>query len=189
MRRLNRLHGDFFFVSCLVAFFSLLAQLPEERKQVKGIVGGSVTFPAPVQTGTLQHKELGNAAIVLKGSSETEALEQFKGRLQWDSQTGLFTITHLRTDDSGIYVVDSSDQQKKRTTFQLEVYKHVSTPTVTWLQLGRNCSVLCSVENGRELTLSWQRDGEMLSNTSSPDINGSLSLPLEIDNKRPFLFM
>ncbi|KAG7458537.1 hypothetical protein MATL_G00221470 [Megalops atlanticus] len=116
------------------------------------------------------------AAIVVKGISDTELKDQFKGRLQWNSETGLFTITHLRAEDSGEYKVDSKDEQKKLTTFQLEVYERVSTPTVTVTSVRRlNCSVLCSVENGREVTLSWQREGETLSNTRSPDLNTPLS--------------
>ncbi|XP_035273935.1 LOW QUALITY PROTEIN: signaling lymphocytic activation molecule-like, partial [Anguilla anguilla] len=107
----------------------------------------------------------------------------FTGRLQWDSQTGLFTITHLRAEDSGTYVVDCKDEQSKLATFQLEVYKNMSTPTVTWIRSGRkNCSVLCFVENGREVTLSWL-NGEKLFHTSSPDINTSLSLLLELEGK------
>ncbi|KAG9342408.1 hypothetical protein JZ751_016410 [Albula glossodonta] len=97
-------------------------------------------------------------------------MEQFKDRLQWDSQTGLFTITHLKTEDSGTYKVDSKDAQN-----------NVSMPNVTVAVLGRgNCSVLCSVENGREVTLSWRREGEILNHTSSPDLTTNLSLPLEM---------
>ncbi|XP_035274914.1 uncharacterized protein LOC118227935 [Anguilla anguilla] len=173
-------------VCCVVGFSPSVAQTPEQTKQMNGIVGGSVTFPAPVlKTGTLSYKDLGAAAVVLKGSSETEFIKQFTGRLQWDNQTGLFTITHLRTEDSGTYIVNCKEEQSKLTfTFQLEVYKNVSTPTVTWIQSERkNCSVLCFVENGREVTLSWLRDGERLSCTSSPDTNTSLSLLLELERE------
>ncbi|XP_036372539.1 signaling lymphocytic activation molecule-like [Megalops cyprinoides] len=119
--------------------------------------------------------------MVVKGSSYTELIDQFRDRLQWNSTTGLFTITQLRAEDSGEYKVDSKDGQKKLVTFQLQVYERVSTPTVTVTAVRRlNCSVLCSVENGREVTLSWQREGVTLSHTSSPDLNTNLSLPLEI---------
>ncbi|XP_035274929.1 SLAM family member 5-like isoform X2 [Anguilla anguilla] len=176
----------FLFACYLLGFHLSLAQTPEQTTWVKGILGGSATFPAPVlKTGTLSYKDLGAAAMVFKGSSDTELMKQFRGRLQWDNQTGLFTITRLRTEDSGTYIVNCKEEQSKCTfTFQLEVYKNVSSPTVTWIQSERkNCSVLCFVENGREVTLSWLRDGEMLSNTSNPDINTSLSLLLELERE------
>ncbi|XP_064193983.1 uncharacterized protein LOC135256039 [Anguilla rostrata] len=187
-RRLQRCsHWIHFLFAChLLGFHLSLAQTPEQTTWVKGILGGFVTFPAPVlKTGTLSYKDLGAAAMVVKGSSDTELIKQFTGRLQCSCQTGLFTITHLRAEDSGTYVVDSKDEQSKLTfMFQLEVYKNVSSPTVTWIQSERNnCSVLCFVENGREVTLSWLRDGEMLSRTSNPDINTSLSLLLELEGE------
>ncbi|XP_035274920.1 SLAM family member 5-like isoform X2 [Anguilla anguilla] len=182
-----REHWIRFLFACYVLGYRLsLAQTPEQTKQMNGIVGGSVTFPAPVlKTGTLSNKDQGAAAMVMKGSSDTELIKQFTGRLQWDNQTGLFTITHLRTEDSGTYIVNCKEEQSKLTfTFQLEVYKNVSSPTVTWIQSERkNCSVLCFVENGREVTLSWLRDGENLFHTSSPDTNTSLSLLLELERE------
>ncbi|KAJ8271228.1 hypothetical protein COCON_G00100870 [Conger conger] len=47
-------------------------------------------------------------------------------------------------------------------------------------QGGRSCSLQCSVQNGRELTLSWRTEGETLSHTRDPNLS-TLSLTLEIE--------
>ncbi|KAI1887604.1 hypothetical protein AGOR_G00192030 [Albula goreensis] len=174
------------FVCYLARICTCSSQTTQNMQWVKGIVGGNVTFNAPVLIiGSLLYEDVGNIAMVFKGSSDTEIKDQFKDRLQWDSQTGLFTITQLKTEDSGTYKVDCNDGQSKLTVFKLTVYNNVSMPTVTVTVLGRGiCSVLCSVENGREVTLSWQREGEILNHTSSPDLNTTLSLPLETGEYR-----
>ncbi|XP_029114870.1 SLAM family member 5-like isoform X2 [Scleropages formosus] len=148
------------------------------RQQVHGIMGESFTFPAPVLTrGFLLHGELGAVAVIIEGIDYILLTDTFKDRLQWDKQTGLFTITELKLQDDGEYKVDNSDGQRIQITFQLTVYKRVSKPTVDT----QNCSVLCSVENDRDVTLSWTREKEILNKTSSPHLKTTLSLRLDIE--------
>ncbi|XP_048852218.1 SLAM family member 5-like [Brienomyrus brachyistius] len=150
-------------------------------QQVQGIVGGGFTFPASVlSVGSLLYGNIGNVAMVLSGSSKTDLTEEFRGRLWWDSKTGLFTITDLQIQDSGQYRVDNSDGVKTVTAYQLTVYNRVSEPR---LSASGSCWVLCSVENGRDVTLSWYRGTETLNQTSSPDLSTSLSLPLEVEHR------
>ncbi|KAJ8271224.1 hypothetical protein COCON_G00100830 [Conger conger] len=54
---------------------------------------------------------------------------------------------------------------------------HIKTSAA---QGGRSCSLQCSVQNGRELTLSWRTEGETLSHTRDPNLS-TLSLTLEIE--------
>uniref|UniRef100_A0A8C9VJD1 SLAM family member 5-like n=1 Tax=Scleropages formosus TaxID=113540 RepID=A0A8C9VJD1_SCLFO len=178
--------------TCLVLLIYDVAGLSpssawSRRQQVQGIMGESFTFPAPVLTrGFLLYEGLGNLAVVFRRNADTNVKGKFRDRLQWDKQTGFFTITELKLQDEGQYKVDNSDGQKILTTFQLTVYKRVSKPTVDT----QNCSVLCSVENDRDVTLSWTRGKEILNQTrekeiliqtSSPHLNTTLSLRLDIE--------
>ncbi|KAM9528527.1 SLAM family member 5-like isoform 4-T4 [Salvelinus alpinus] len=154
-----------------------------EPRQVKGIVGKSLSFPEKVlKSGNLLYGDLGNIAQVYPGKqSNTNLVKRFKNRLHWNNVTGVFTLLDLQIDDSGVYTVENADGDEEKTThtFQLTVY-FLSKPQVT-VHDSSSCSVVCSVENGRDVTLSWYRGEEKLNQTSSPDLNITLSLSLKVD--------
>ncbi|XP_034146784.1 uncharacterized protein LOC117594073 [Esox lucius] len=106
--------------------------------------------------------------------------DSFKDRIQWDQQTGQFTIRDLTTSDSGMYVVDGKGGVN--TIYQLTVYEPVSRPMLTTV-VNQSCSVECFVKNDRDVTLSWFSGKEILNHTSSPDLSIKLSLPLEVDKE------
>ncbi|KAG7458470.1 hypothetical protein MATL_G00220670 [Megalops atlanticus] len=151
-----------------------------EVTELKCIVGKRVTFPTAVK----------KTGLFIKNADTVARLDHIfyitndsilRDRLQWDSSTGFFYITDLQMEDSGNYRVVDTDR-KSDSIYQLTVYNPVSTPQVSSRnKMKPSCSVLCSVENGREVTLSWQREGETLYITSRPDVNTPLSLPLEIE--------
>ncbi|KAF7687046.1 titin-like, partial [Silurus meridionalis] len=139
--------------------------------------------------GTLIYKGDTIAQVFNKQSATTS--EKFVNRLQWLSLTGLFTLSDLRTDDSGLYTVESVKDPKRKQEYQLEVYERVSAPQVmkTTSSSSEFCSVLCFVRNSRGLTLSLYEDDVLLNHTSSSNI--TLNLLLEIkksDNLRSKTF-
>uniref|UniRef100_A0A8C9W6D8 SLAM family member 5-like n=1 Tax=Scleropages formosus TaxID=113540 RepID=A0A8C9W6D8_SCLFO len=104
---------------------------------------------------TLQRGVLGAVAVIIEGIDYILLTDTFKDRLQWDKQTGLFTITDFSLQYLLCVLSLSLDTQ--------------------------NCSVLCSVENDRDVTLSWTREKEILNKTSSPHLKTTLSLRLDIE--------
>ncbi|XP_052320406.1 leucine-rich repeats and immunoglobulin-like domains protein 1 isoform X2 [Oncorhynchus keta] len=155
-----------------------------EASQVKGLVGKIHCFPVMVlKSGNLLYGDRGNIAQVHLGKQTSTNIEKrFKNRLHWNNVTGFFTLSDLQIDDSGVYSVENTDEGKTKHTFQLTVYYVLSKPQVT-VHDNISCSVVCSVENGREVTLSWYRGGEILNQTSSTDHNITLSLPLKVDEQ------
>ncbi|KAM9450187.1 SLAM family member 7-like [Clarias gariepinus] len=148
-----------------------------------GAVGDSVTFPISVPvSGNIIYN--GNTVgFVLNKQSDSELSEKFVNRLQWVSQSGFFTLSDLRTDDSGLYTVESTKEQRGKQDYQLEVYERVSAPQVmnSASSSSEFCSFLCSVRNVRGLKLSLYEDGVLLNHTSSSDTSDiTLNLHLEI---------
>ncbi|KAI5606370.1 titin-like, partial [Silurus asotus] len=144
-------------------------------------VGESVTFSTSVPvSGNLIYKG-DTVGQVFNKVSDTNSSEKFVHRLQWVSLTGLFTLSDLRTDDSGLYTVESIKDPKRKQEYQLEVYERVSAPQVmkTTSSSSEFCSVLCSVRNSRGLNLSLYENDVLLNHTSSSS-NITLNLLLEI---------
>ncbi|KAF5890995.1 SLAM family member 7-like isoform X2, partial [Clarias magur] len=150
-----------------------------------GAVGDSVTFPISVPVfGTMIYNS-NTVGQVFNKQNDTDLSEKFVNRLQWVSQSGFFTLSDLRTDDSGLYTVESTKEQKGKQDYQLEVYERVSAPQLmnTTSSSSEFCSFLCSVRDVRGLKLSVYEDAVLLNRSSSSSSNTSditLNLHLEI---------
>uniref|UniRef100_A0A0E9XY37 Ig-like domain-containing protein n=1 Tax=Anguilla anguilla TaxID=7936 RepID=A0A0E9XY37_ANGAN len=96
---------------------------------------------------------------------------EYKGRVHWDSRTGLFSLSGLRLYDSGVYTVEKNDEPRSVSTFNLTVWKGdvpVSKPSVTFISKEYPCTLKCTVENGTKGTLFWYRDSEKNPQGGSP---------------------
>ncbi|KAI1887869.1 hypothetical protein AGOR_G00194940 [Albula goreensis] len=145
-----------------IAAVSVSSAQPEELNLR---VGDTVTFPTAVGSdgsltysgstngdGTSRVKAIGDVS----GGQFTVPNKQFTGRVQWDSSTGLFSITGLKVEDSGEYRVKNDANPEK--LYQLTVYVPVSKPNVSYNK--DSCTLYCTVDRGTEVTLSWYREGE-----------------------------
>ncbi|XP_019214975.1 SLAM family member 7 isoform X2 [Oreochromis niloticus] len=141
----------------------------EVKKNLTGTVGGNITLPAPVlEEGFLSY---GGKIIVMVNNGEFKV---YKNRLQWDRNSGLFTLTELQRNDSGIYTVDSKTGNDFTSSYKLTVYDSVPTPAVKKVSVSsESCSLLCLVD--RETKLLWFKDEQRLNQSSS-----ALSLPLTV---------
>ncbi|KAJ8362337.1 hypothetical protein AAFF_G00379690 [Aldrovandia affinis] len=87
---------------------------------LNGVVGQSVAFPDAVKkSGSLTHQGDGPQTI---GDVTDGQLRDFtEGRVHWNSATGLFSISGLKKEDSGMYELVHNDGRSKQYQYQLNV--------------------------------------------------------------------
>nr|XP_033479730.1 uncharacterized protein LOC117255190 [Epinephelus lanceolatus] len=162
-----------------VIFIAINPSLTEDVKgYLAGTEGGSITLPDPVMVQGFV--SFGRIILDMVENKNIEVYEElYKDRLLWDSDTGLFTITGLQRNDSGIYNIDSKKGNVFTASYKLTVYEPVPTPAVSTLSVSADgCTLLCFVKKAEEATLSWYKDEEILNQTGSV-----LSLPLTVHSQ------
>ncbi|XP_027874171.1 T-lymphocyte surface antigen Ly-9-like isoform X3 [Xiphophorus couchianus] len=142
----------------------------EEKENLTGIVGGTITLPGAVtEKGYLLYNGK-NIASVFKGEFDID-VNIYKNKLQWNRSSGLFTITNLQKNDSGTYTVQKGEFSS---SYKLQVYDPAPTPAVTPVNVTSDpCLLICSVD--KPATLLWIRDKEIQNQSRS-----ALSLPVTV---------
>ncbi|XP_069023430.1 T-lymphocyte surface antigen Ly-9-like [Embiotoca jacksoni] len=136
------------------------------KKNLAGTVGGTITLPEPL---------LGKGYISFGGKilasvrwGELDIEEEiYTHRLHWNKTSGLFSLTNLQRNDSGIYTLDNKGK-KVISSYKLTVYDAVPIPSVIQFNVSSNsCSLMCSVDGAEETTLSWYRDEKIVIQNNS----------------------
>ncbi|XP_036420141.1 CD48 antigen-like [Colossoma macropomum] len=128
-------------------------------------------------------------SLVFKGETNTDyPSERFRDRLQLNRNSGSLTITNISREDSGVYKLQIITEHQSVWSFSVNVYAPVSKPVIRnqtekrSVSLRESWSPLCSVENGKDVSLSWYEEKERISSISSSDSSERLYLPLNITN-------
>ncbi|KAM9314311.1 uncharacterized protein KZ484_024098 [Pholidichthys leucotaenia] len=161
--------GLFFLLTLII---SLHAE--EEKKILSVTKGGKITVPDSVlEKGFLLYGG-NNIAQVFEG--KFIILEEiYTSRLHWNKTSGLFTLTDMQRNDSGIYIIDSK-KPRFSSSYKVTVYEPVAAPRVVRSRVTSDlCSFICSVD--KEATLLWYRDKKILNQSRS------VNLTLTVDRK------
>ncbi|XP_037388706.1 pregnancy-specific beta-1-glycoprotein 1-like [Pygocentrus nattereri] len=112
--------------------------------------------------------------------------ERLRDRLQLNRTSGSLTIRNISREDSGVYKLHIITGSISVWSFSVDVYAPVSKPIIRnqkrSMSLRESCSPLCSVENGKDVSLSWYEEKERISSISSSDSSERLYLPLNKTN-------
>ncbi|KAJ8271221.1 hypothetical protein COCON_G00100800 [Conger conger] len=129
-------------------------------KQRHERMGQSVEFPTEVKNGG-NVMYLGKVIAHVISGARRPLSNEYDSRLQWNSSTGLFSLSGLKMEDKGLYkVVRNDGTQSAEEKYQLTVYVPVSKPHITITHNEYPCTLLCAVERGTDATLTWYREGE-----------------------------
>ncbi|KAL7855577.1 hypothetical protein AOLI_G00191810, partial [Acnodon oligacanthus] len=177
----------------------LLCSAGEEAVRLQELEGNTVTLHTGL-TGVQSHHimwlyESENAdirrvdSLVIRGEIITDYYsERFRDRLQLNRTSGSLTIRNISGEDSGLYMIQISSKSVSAWSFSVNVYAPVSQPVIENQLVKRSvshrdlCFLLCSVENGKDVSLSWYEGKERISSISSSDSSERLYLPLNKTN-------
>ncbi|XP_055072658.2 uncharacterized protein [Misgurnus anguillicaudatus] len=171
--------------------------------------GGSLTLPTgltKIQTGHQIEWRFGPRGILIglidlginTISIDTNPAhdKRFKDIVDLDDETGTLTIKPLTTEHTGLYhlqiIIDDIVSEKR---FSVTVYARLPVPVIQRHcpqtpspeeTLSSNCSLLCSVLNVRDVSLSWYKGNSLLSIISVSDLNNSLHLEVEYQDTNTY---
>ncbi|CAG6019476.1 unnamed protein product [Menidia menidia] len=92
----------------------------QKMEELIAVVGGNITLTDSIlQRGFLLFKG-SNIASLRKGEFDIED-KTYENRVHWNKQTGLFTITDLQKNDSGLYKLESKTESVF-SSYQLRVF-------------------------------------------------------------------
>ncbi|KAM4750922.1 CD48 antigen-like [Anableps anableps] len=150
-----------------------LSAAEEVKKKLSGVAGGNITLPdALLEFGFLS---VGVKNIALVKDRKLQFVEEiYQNKLHWNRNSGLFTITELQKNDSGIYTIDSKRERVFISSYNLTVYDPAPTPAVeTQTVSSDSCWLICSVD--KQASLLWIKDQDILNQSRS-----ALSLPVTV---------
>ncbi|XP_060744339.1 CD48 antigen-like [Tachysurus vachellii] len=183
----------------LLLLCCLLCEAGDETVTLQEVVGTTISLHTGITGiqsdalivwfyGPEKAKKMLMNSQVFKGEIFTDISERYKERLQLDRISGALTIRNISRTDSGIYLLQVVTEHLSSRTFSVSVYAPVSTPVII-NQRGKqsvisteSCFLLCSVENGEDVKLSWYRENERISITNNTDLSVPLNLPLQIQH-------
>ncbi|XP_060773212.1 uncharacterized protein LOC132883515 [Neoarius graeffei] len=194
----NIFPGKTILWTLLFLFCCLLCAAGDETVTLQEVEGTTITLHTGItgiqsdaQIQCFYGPEKGEEKIlisqVFKGETVTEISERFKERLQLDRISGALTIRNISRNLSGVYLLQVLTGRLSSRTFSVSVYAPVSAPVIN--QRGNRsvsstepCFLLCSVENGEDVKLSWYRENERINITNNTDLRVPLNLTLQIEH-------